>query len=228
MRQLPLGVKLRDEATFENFVVGRNAELIAALADGHAPVVWLWGPSGSGKTHLLQATCAVVGGAAAYLPLGEGALLPPQALAGYETSGLLCLDDADSVAGDLTWEAALFELYNACADLHTRVIFASRAAPRALGWALADWRSRASAGVVYQLYELDEAGRVEALRRRAARRGIELPVETVEYLMKRTARDLRSLLAVLDALDDASLAAQRRLTVPFIRSALEKFADTPP
>ena len=82
--------------------------------------------------------------------------------------------------------------------------------------------------MVYQLRELDDAGRVEALRLRAAQRGLQLPYETSEYLLKRMPRDLRSLFEVLDLLDEASLAAQRRLTIPFIRDALEKLAGTEP
>jgi DnaA family protein len=78
------------------------------------------------------------------------------------------------------------------------------------------------------LRELDDAGRIEALRLRAAQRGLQLPYETSEYLLKRMPRDLRSLFEVLDLLDEASLAAQRRLTIPFIRDALEKLAGTEP
>jgi DnaA family protein len=112
--------------------------------------------------------------------------------------------------------------------LHTRLIFAASAAPRTLRWCLDDWKSRAGACVVYQLRELDEAGRIEALSLRAAQRGLQLPRETAEFLLNRFPRDLPSLLGLLDALDEASLAAQRRLTIPFIRAALEKFAKTPP
>ena len=82
--------------------------------------------------------------------------------------------------------------------------------------------------VVYHVRELDETGRAQALKLRAAQRGITLPAETLEYLMKRVPRDLPSLLHLLDELDEASLAAQRRLTIPFIRDALEKHADTKP
>jgi len=82
--------------------------------------------------------------------------------------------------------------------------------------------------VVYQLRELDDAGRIEALRLRAAQRGLELPPETCEYLMRRVPRDLGSLFDILDRLDEASLMAQRRLTVPFIRVALESLAGTRP
>jgi DnaA family protein len=112
--------------------------------------------------------------------------------------------------------------------LRTRLIFAASAAPRSLPWRLDDWKSRAAACVVYQLHELDEHGRIEALSLRAAQRGLQLPPETAEFLLHRFARDLPSLLGLLDMLDLASLAAQRKLTIPFIRAALEKSAKTPP
>ncbi len=101
-------------------------------------------------------------------------------------------------------------------------------APRQLDWRLEDWRSRAAACVVYQVQGLDEAGRAEALRLRAAQLGLQLPQETSEYLLRRMPRDLNSLYDLLDQLDRASLSAQRRLTVPFIRDALESLARTRP
>jgi DnaA family protein len=227
MKQLALGVRLRAAAVFDSFAPGVNTELLAALRSPGAAPLWLWGSHGSGKTHLLQATCAAAGETAAYFPLDRPAL-PPEGLAGFERCRVLCLDDVDAVAGDLAWEHALFRLFNEAADLRTRLIFAAGAAPRALEWRLDDWRSRAAACVVYQLRDLDEAGRAEALRLRAAQRGLQLPRETCDYLLRRMPRDLPSLLDILDHLDEASLIAQRRLTVPFIRDALEKLARTKP
>jgi DnaA family protein len=243
MRQLALGVRLRTHAVFASFSTGLNAEILSVLRSPNRDALWLWGNSGSGKTHLLQAVCAAadtaaadtaaadtaaVGAPAAYLPLDRSAGLPPEALLGFESCRVLCLDDVDRVAGDLEWERALFRLFNEASDLHSRLIFASNAAPRQIDWRLDDWRSRASACVVYQVRELDEAGRAEALRLRAAQRGLQLPPETSDYLLKRMPRDLRSLFEILDELDEASLVAQRRLTIPFIRDALEKHAGIKP
>jgi DnaA-homolog protein len=231
VKQLALGVRLRADALFESFWPGLNAEIVAALQMPSTVPLWLWGTSGSGKTHLLQAVCAAAGAAAsgaqaAYFPLARSLALPPEALAGFERTPVLCLDDVDAVAGDLAWERALFRLFNDAADLRTRLIFAAAAPPRQADWSLDDWRSRAAACVVYQLRELDDDGRIEALRLRAAQRGLQLPYETSEYLLKRMPRDLHSLFDILDQLDEASLVAQRRLTIPFIRDALEKHART--
>jgi DnaA family protein len=226
VKQLALGIRLRAEALFESFWPGENTEVVAALKASAAAPLWLWGAPGTGKTHLLQAVCAAAGESAAYFPLERSLALPPEALAGYERTPLLCVDDVDAVAGDLAWERALFRLFNEAADLGSRLIFAAAAAPRQSPWLLEDWRSRAAACIVYQLRELDDGGRIAALQLRAAQRGLQLPHETAEYLLKRMPRDLHSLFEVLDQLDEASLVAQRRLTIPFIRDALEKRAET--
>ena len=229
MKQLALPVRLRADAVFDSFAGGLNTEIVAALRVPGTDPVWLWGARGIGKTHLLQAACAAAGSAAAaYFPLAISAGLPPEALHGFASRGLLCVDDVDAIAGELRWERMLFQLFNEAAEMRTRLIFAASAPPRALPWALDDWRSRAAACVVYQLRELDDAGRVEALRLRAKQRGLQLPPETADYLLRRMPRDLSSLLGLLDHLDEASLAAQRRLTIPFIRDALERNAKTPP
>jgi DnaA family protein len=226
MKQMALGVRLRAEAIFDSFSPGSNTELLSALQSSDSAPLWLWGSHGSGKTHLLQAVCAATSQTAAYLPLDGSSTLPPAALLGFESCRVLCLDDVDAVAGNLVWEQALFRLFNDAAELGTRLIFAAGVAPRQPAWGLDDWRSRAAACVVYQLRDLDDAGRIEALRLRAAQRGLQLPQETSEYLLRRTPRDLPSLFELLDHLDEASLIAQRRLTIPFIRDALEKFAGT--
>jgi DnaA-homolog protein len=231
VKQLALGVRLRADALFESFWPGGNGEIVAALQMPSAVPLWLWGAHGSGKTHLLQAVCAAAGAAAsgapaAYFPLTRSLALPPEALAGFERTPVLCVDDVDAVAGDLAWERALFRLFNDAAELRTRLIFAAAGPPRQSDWSLDDWRSRAAACVVYQLHELDDDDRIEALRLRAAQRGLQLPYETSEYLLKRMPRDLRSLFTILAQLDEASLVAQRRLTIPFIRDALEKLART--
>ena len=203
MKQLALGVRLRSDAVFANFSAGTNLEVLSALRGQSRDPLWLWGSSGSGKTHLLQAVCAAAGDlqppeTAAYFPLDRSLALPPAAMAGFERCRVLCVDDVEAVAGDVVWEKTLFRLFNEMGELQSRLIFASRSAPRQISWRLEDWRSRAAACVVYQVRELDERGRAEALKLRAAQRGLQLPEETVDYLLKRMPRDLRSLFEILD------------------------------
>ncbi len=222
MRQLPLGVRLNEAARFDTFVAGDNRELVARLAGSEPPrLLWLWGRAGSGKTHLLQAACAAVGrrgGAATYIDLAAAAT--PALLDGCEGLDLVCLDALDHVAGDARWNAAVFRLHTLMQDGTGRLLVASTAPPSTLDFHLADLRSRLLAAPIHQLRELDDEGRIAVLERRAAGLGLELPREAAWYLLQHRPRDMHSLCDALDRLDEAALAAQRRLTVPFLREVL--------
>lgn len=232
MRQLPLRVRLHDAARFSSYVAGPNGEAVAALAGdsvGQPRTVWLWGRRGSGKTHLLQAACAAVGergGAAAYFDLARGE--DSGLLEGCEALDLVCLDGIDAAVSEPGWSGAIFRLYTLMQDGSGRLAVASEAPPASLPFALPDLRSRLLAASVHQLHELAEPQRVAALQLRAARRGLDLTDEAALYLLHRLPRDTGSLFRMLDELDEASLAAQRRLTIPFLREALEARAAQEP
>ena len=85
---------------------------------------------------------------------------------------------------------------------------------------LPDLRSRLSQCVRLMLEPLDDAGRADVLRLRAQRRGLQLEDTAIDWLLRRVDRDLASLTELFDRLDRESLAAQRRLTVPFLRRVL--------
>ncbi len=226
MQQLPLGVRWRDSSVFATFVRGPNALAVDALESRdpqRAACIWLWGGVATGKSHLLQAACALAGDLgepAAYFPMRERAQFAPDSLAGCEQLPLVCLDDVAQIAGDAAWNRALFNLYNGLMEHQGRLLLAAEQPPSGLAWALPDLGSRMAAGLVMQLRALDERGQVDVLRLRARRHGLELPEETAHYLLRRFPRDLRTLCGLLDTLDAASLASQRRLTVPFIKEIL--------
>jgi DnaA family protein len=228
VRQLPLGVALQDRAVFASFFVGGNLEAVEhlrALASAAVSgVAWLAGPAGAGKTHLLQAVCAAAGAGrrAVYVPLGELGALGSGVIDGLRDVECLCLDDVHAVLGDAQWERALFELYCALQERGGSLIASAVAPPALLQWMLPDLSSRFAASAVFQLRALDESEQREALRLRAHLRGFELPEETARYLQRRFPRDMRTLYNLLDTLDAAALLAQRRLTVPFIRSVLQE------
>ena len=231
MRQLPLGVQLGVSLRFDTFVPGANAaavEALSRLADGRSSApVWVYGPPGSGRSHLLQAVCAEAGRAgrpAAYLPLAQLRTDGPQLLDGFEQLALVALDDVDAVAGDPAFEAALFTLYNGLAEQRASLAIATAGSPAATAVRLPDLASRLRACEVHRIEPLAESLQPDALRRRAERRGLELPDETLAFLTRRAPRDFATLCRMLDALDTESLAAQRRLTVPFVRDWLARGA----
>ena len=226
MRQIPLGVRLADRALFASFLPAHNAEALQhlqRLATGAAgALTWLCGPPGAGKSHLLQATCAAASEhmRAGYVPLADVAALGVGVLEGLPQMECLCLDDVDRVAGQLDWERGIFGLLREMEEGGARLILAAEGPPALLRWGLADLGSRCGAGAVFQLRPLEEEEQHAALQLRARQRGLELPDETWQWLRKRFPRDMRTLYRLLDTLDEAALAAQRRLTVPFIREVL--------
>jgi DnaA family protein len=140
------------------------------------------------------------------------------ALAGQARAALVCLDGLEAIAGDAGDEVALFHFHNAARAAGARVMYSANAMPAALGLQLPDLRSRLEQCTRIALEPLDESGRREVLRQRAARRGLELDDAVLDYLFRRAGRDLGTLTSLLDRLDQASLAAQRRLTIPFLKS----------
>lgn len=222
--QLPLPVSLRDDNDFASFLPLGNEEAwraARAVATGNEPLVVLWGAPVSGRTHLLE---AAVGLAAAR---GERAMrvglqgLPAEALTGLETLTLLCLDDADALAGQPVAEEALFHLFNALRDAGGRMMVTASGPPEAIGLQLADLRSRLGSGLVVALRPLDDEARLRVLVHRAACRGLDLPEETARYLLTRLSRRLDDLVGMLARLDQAALASQRRLTVPFVKAVMQ-------
>ncbi len=192
-------------------------------ADGDERQAWLAGAAGLGKTHLLQAACheaAAHGLRPAYLPLDAADTLRPDMLEGLEALDLVCLDGIDTVAGEDDWEAGLFGLINAARNAHTRLVFCGRRTPAHIGVRLPDLASRLAWGPVLQLAPLDDAQKRAALMARARELGLELPAAAADYLGRHFGRDLAGQLARLEELDRASLAAGRRLTVPFIKQVL--------
>jgi DnaA-homolog protein len=232
-KQLPLGIRLRDTSVFASYFPGRNRSVVDALYALSAPrsgasdgptCVWVHGAPSVGKTHMLQAMCARAHAdsrSAAYLPLAEVAQLGGEVLSGYGQFSLVCLDDAEAVAGNTDWERALFRLHQELDEQSARLVMAASAPPAALLFKLADLASRLNGGVVLTLQPLDEAEQLAALQLRAQLRGCELPEETGQFLLRRLPRNMAALCAFLDELDEASLVAQRRLTVPFVKAVMQ-------
>lgn len=230
-QQLSLGVTLSDDATFDNFHApagSSNAQalaLVRAQAEGCGEqLVFLWGAPGVGLTHLLQAGCHRAhdsGLSFQYLPLEELAGIEPRhLLEGLERLDYICIDGLDAVAGRADWEEALFHLFNRVREQGHRLLLAANKGPHQLPIGLADLRSRLQWGLTWQLQALDDADKQQALRQRARARGLELSDEVAHYILQRVSRNMDELVRSLQRLDQASLAEQRKLTIPFVKKVL--------
>lgn len=226
--QLPLPLHQIDDDTLDNFYVGNNLLLLNSLHKNFAQLqqqfFYVWGGEGSGKSHLLKA-CANLfflhQKPAIYVPLSKSQYFSPEVLDDLEYQSLICLDDLQAVVGHAEWELAIFDLFNRVREVGKALLLISaNQSPPALQVNLPDLASRLSWGEIYQLTPLDDHQKIEVLQRNAHSRGLELPVETANFLFKRLDRNLQSLFDILNRLDKASLQAQRKLTIPFVKEIL--------
>lgn len=227
MQQLPLGIRLRTDAGFDNFLAGDNGALLSvlrqfALAPTPAATLFLHGGPGSGRSHLLHAVATAADAAGrnvALLPLTLPGL-QPEVLTGFDGCDLLCVDDLDAVCAEPAWALALFNLFNAVRDRGGQLLFSADRPPALLPCGLPDLQSRLASMLVFAVQELSDDDKQRLLIQRGEERGLRVPPDVAQYLISRHSRAVADLLALLDKLDHASLSEQRRLTLPFVRQVL--------
>jgi len=221
--QLPLSLQIAEIDSFDNFIVGENQQAIFSLQNDDEALIFLWGEHSSGKSHLLQALVnqyQAKGLNAIYIPLQLGNGFAPELLEGLDVMDLVCLDDMQSIAGHREWEVALFHFFNKIRENNGRLILAADKNAVNLSIQLADIKSRLSWGLTYQTKTLSDKDKIQVLMLRAHQRGFKMNERVAAYLLNHAGRDLSDLIQLLDRLDYASLAEQRKLTVPFIKKYL--------
>lgn len=228
INQLTLGVSLKDDATFENFFPGKNTHLVIALHSAAQNigerVIYFYGTGGQGCTHLLQAACHEANqyhNTSVYIPLANLNDLTPEIFDGLETLNLVCIDDLQKIVGKPAWEEAFFHMYNRIIDNDGRLIVTANVSPKSLGLHLPDVVSRLVWGIVFQMQPLSDEEKLQVLMMRAERRGLILSADVGKFILNHCPRHMSTLFAALDALDKISLAAQRKLTIPFVKTVLQ-------
>ena len=224
--QLPLALRYPPDQRLENFIAAPESaigQLQALASRPGSDWLYLCGAMGTGKTHLALGVCAAAeqaGLRSAYVPLAAAAGRMRQALDALEGNDVVALDGIEGIAGARDDEIALFDFHNRVRGTGSNLLYVAREVPDLLALALPDLRSRLSQCGRIVLNVLDDHARAAILRDRAQRRGLILEEPAIDWLLSHADRDMASLVRLLDRLDRESLAAQRRITVPFLRGVL--------
>ncbi len=230
--QLTLSVQLPDDETFASFqsesnqmVVQQVTHFLDHMADVNKQVhsLYLFGLTGVGKSHLLHASCAyadTLGVTSLCLSFSELTQLSVDVLEGLENIDLVCLDDIQLIAGNKKWQQGVFDLYNRMVEQNKCLIITGDQSVAQLNISLPDLVSRLGWGLTEQLKPLTDTEKSFALQYRAQQRGLFISDDVASFLINRLSRDMTSLLAALEQLDQASIREQRRITIPFIKDVL--------
>ena len=220
MKQLLLDWGTTPPQSLDNFVVGKNAELLAlltSLATQHTDnvkqqMVTIWGHAGSGKSHLLQALHTKT----------KGPLLTPKHVVSEfiycADKTMYLLDDCDQLSEEQ--QIAAFALFNQVREAGGSWVASANQAPAQLKLR-EDLRTRLGWGLIYELHGLSDEEKLDALSKSAESRGLSLSPGVLPYLLTHFRRDMPSLSAMLDALDRYSLETQRPITLPLLRELLQ-------
>jgi DnaA family protein len=228
--QLTLEVQLPDDETFDSFYVGDNAVVVKHLKEfitvdnmGSPNGFFIFGHEGVGKSHLLHACCSFaesIKRSAFCMSFSHLTLLSTDVLDGLEHLDIICLDDIHLIAGDITWQNAVFDLFNRITENNKKIIISGDTSVKNLAITLPDLASRLAWGNTESVKELSEQDKIVALQYHANQRGMQLSDEVAKFLLSRLARSMSHLIVNLDLLDKASIREQRKITIPFIKTVL--------
>lgn len=226
-KQLPLSFEYRANQTFGDYYAGSNLETVSLLQDAvvnHTEKqVFIWGESGIGKSHLLRACCDKAHQAdktSFYFDFAVCDVAEPDLFDGLESFDIVCLDNITRIVGQSAWEIAFFNFYNLHREIGNTLILSATCPPNELIINLPDLKTRLNWGLTLKLKTLGDDDKIAALIFKAGQMGFEISVQTGRYILSQYARDLNYLWSLLETMDHASLAAKRKLTIPFLKEIL--------
>lgn len=225
--QFPLQFEFQSNLTFASFFPGNNVEIVNQLmsmaGEGSEQQIYIWGEKGSGKSHLVQACCQQAkaeGKDPFFLTFVAHDRPSPKILEGLEDIELVCFDDLQNIAGDADWERALFVFYNSHRQNNHKLLVAADCPPKYLPCTLPDLKTRMAWGLTLKIQALQNEQIIEALSFKARHLGFDIPPKVGQFLVNHYVHDLPSLWRLVEKIDKATLAAQRKLTIPFLKKIL--------
>ncbi|BDX06683.1 DnaA regulatory inactivator Hda [Planctobacterium marinum] len=229
--QLALPFASSEFHTFDNFILDGNEELVehlSAISLGNVAesvITFVTGGSGDGKTHLLNACCNLANDnqqIAVYVDLDTADVLTPDMMEGLENCDLVCIDNIDAILLNKEWEIAVFDLINRILEKGSvQIILTAQKMPKLMSFRLPDLASRLVWGQCMSITPINDPQRLELLKALAFNAGLQMTEELANFLITRLPRDLHSLTQAMKKLDESSLQAKRKLTIPFAKEVLE-------
>ena len=227
LTQIPFKFDNFKKRDFDSFFQGENKDLLyflnTMIKTRSNNSIYIWGPQGTGKTHLLQAACKKANEMdwhVTYIPLEQYRDFSIDILDGLGKLDLVCIDDLEFIIDNIEWQQRVTLLFNEIRDNKNSIIISSKISPNNIKIDLDDLKSRLVWGHVFKIKAADDELKIKILKKEANERSFNLNDDVVEFLIRRSNRDLTSLIEILDEIDRSSLAAKRKITVPFVKELI--------
>lgn len=232
MAQLSLGLGETKATTLASYFPGEQNRALVSLIRRllnrvNDKPLGIYGPPGVGKTHLLNAACLTAqdsGIPSGYLPMAELVEegVSAKILVGLDYLGLICLDDLQSICGNVDWEAALLALCVRIQARAGRVLVAANEELYRLPWKNSEFSDYlVSRFLVFPCFSLKESEKLALLEEHAMTIGIMLPAPVGKFLVKYFAQDTASLLQSIRDIHAHTAGSKRKLSVSLVQEILK-------
>ena len=222
-KQLTFPWNKSNKSNFNNFYF-ENSNIEAKDALLVSEDIFLYGLEKTGKTYLLQSLCNHYfdeGKTSLLIPLKEVKDLGSQITESLESLDLICIDDVDLIAGDNSWEIAIFNLINNCLLTNCRLVFCSSFNPSNINLNLKDLISRIKKINHIEIFPVKENHLSDAIKFIANSRSINLGEREIDYLIMYSERSIANLVNIIKKLDDLSMELKRKISVPLIKEVIQ-------
>ncbi len=220
-RQLALDLGHRPAFGRDDFLVAPgNAEAVAHVDrwpdwTGHALAIF--GPPGCGKSHLAHVFALR---AAALVVIPEE--IKKSSVSGLiEQNSSLVIENGECVSDP----KALLHLFNAMKEKHGHLFLTSREPPSRWPVLLPDLKSRLAAVQAVRIDAPDDAMIEAVLVKLFADRQLSVTPDVISYMVRRMDRSFAAARRIVDLADTESLAGQRPISVPLIKTVLSASAE---
>ena len=224
-KQLTFPWSRPNKSSFENFYIDPKNSLLLSIISNKilSDDIYIFGICNSGKTYLLQSLCNFYSKhnkTALFLPIKEVISHGVGILDSIENSDLVCLDGLENIIANKEWETAIFNLINNTHNNQCRLVLSSSLESSNNVFSLPDLDSRIKKLQSYELYPIDDANLIHALKHIANLSSINLGEREAQYLLTYAKRNISDLVSILDALDKLSMEMKRKITIPLIKELL--------
>ncbi len=221
--QIPIDFGFYTKKTLDNFIIGKNEDLLNLLLSLNKlnHLILIYGSTSSGKSHLCEALTNLM----KKNVINVSCDTDLRNLDLPDFYDLAIIDDIDKLLLKPDIEEKIFTLINNQILNEKSTVITSTQELKISDFKLHDLHSRIFSDKVYNISDLDDDDKIDLMISYCSERGLEIPQNVLNYIMNNCSRDVYFLCAFIKTIDYASLSTKRRVTIPFIKKAINSLSD---